>query len=121
VTEGCVKLPGGTVDTAKWFRLLRITHRNLKRPQTPFGKRDEWQRIVCEHCPNMLFQKRTQSDPARRWAIVLATALDLMERGQMELVGRGDFRLSWAMMIGSAHGAASPEKVKKEVLRWQSR
>lgn len=120
VTEGNVQLPGGIVDTVKWFRILRVTHRNLKKPMKRFGKR-EWQEIVCERCPKILFERKTQSDPARRWAIVLATALDLMEKGHMELMGPGDFRLSWSMIRDSAYGAVSPEKVKKEVLRWQSR
>jgi hypothetical protein len=120
VTEGCVQLPGGIVDTGKWFWLLRVTHRNLKRPTKRNG-RMEWQEIVCQRCPKILYQRRTQSDPARRWAIVLATALDLMEKGHMELIGRGDFQLSLSMYRGSIYSGVTPEKLKKEVVRWMTR
>jgi hypothetical protein len=117
VTEGRVHLPGGVVDTGKWFWLLRVTHRNLKRPIMRNGRK-EWQEIVCQRCPKILYGRRTQSDPARRWAIVLATALDLMEKGQMELIGRGDFQLSWSMYSDSIYSGVSPEKLKKEADRW---
>ncbi len=121
VTEGSVKLPGGVFDTAEWFRLLRIIHRQLKKPMDRFGRRVEWQQIVCEHSPKILFQKRTQSDPARRWAIVLATALDLMEKGHMELIGPGDFLLSMSMMRDPVYGGQRLSRVQREVMRWTSR
>jgi hypothetical protein len=117
VTEGCVQLPGGIVDTGKWFWLLRVTHRNLKRPTMRNGRK-EWQEIVCQRCPKILYARRTQSNPARRWAIVLATALDLMENGHMELIGRGDFQLSSSMYRGSIFSGVAPEKLKKEADRW---
>ena len=121
VTEGSVMLPGGDADTAQWFRLLRIIHRELRKPMNPYGKRVEWQQAVCEHCPDILFQRRTQIDPARRWAIVLATALDLMEKGRMELIGPGVFWISMPIMRSSDNREQQESRVQKEVARWTSR
>lgn len=121
VTEGSVKLPGGIIDSARWFKILRIIHRNLKRPMEPYGRRVEWQEIVCEHCPAILFRRKTQADPARRWAIVLATALDLMEKGDMELIGPGVFLCSMAMMRDPVYGARRIARAQKEVVRWTAR
>lgn len=121
VTEGRVALPGGVVDTAAWFRVLRTIHRELRKITHRLGRRIEWQQIVCEHCPKILFQKRTQADPARRWAIVLATAFDLMAKGEMELIGPGDFWLSRSMTLHPVYGAQRLARAQKEVIRWALR
>jgi len=120
VTEGSVKLPGGVIDAAVWFRHLNVVHGDLRKPMDPFGKRVEWQQLVCEYCPRILFQRRTQKDPARRWAIVLATALDLMEKRQMKLVGPGEFSLSTQMKYHES-SETQKQRVKKEIVRWVQR
>lgn len=117
VTEGRVMLPGGLTDAAEWFRLLKVVHRQLRMPMNTYGRRVEWQKIVCECCPKILFLSRNQKDPARRWAIVLATALDLMENRQMTLEGPGFFLLSTEMLFRRC-SEEQKQKVEKELQRW---
>lgn len=128
VTKGRV----GAIDAPEWFELLKVIHRQLRKPIDAVTasallkisknrfERVEWQQVVAEHCPKILFQKRTQSDPARRWAIVLATAFDLMEKGRMELYGPGVFLLSTRMMRDRAYRAREVAWAQTEVVRWTS-
>ncbi len=116
VTEGSVMLPGGLTDAARWFRLLKVVHRQLRQPMNSYGKRVEWQKFVCERCPKILFLSRNQKDPARRWAIVLATALDLMEHRHMTLEN-GYFLLSTEMLFNRC-SEEQKQKVEKELMRW---
>ena len=119
VADGRVMMPGGLTDTAEWFDMLRIIHGQLRNPMWRYGKGFEYQLIVCDYSPKILFQKRTQAEPGRRWAIVLATAMDLMEKGHMELQGPGNIMLSKEILRDQDHGGKQKAMVREEVKRWR--
>lgn len=106
---------------AEWFWLLRMLHKRLRKPMSQFGRPKEWHQIVGEHCPDLLFKRSTQGEPARRWAVVLATAIDLMAKSEMELRASGGFYLSRAMREHDGIKEKRQMQAQKEAARWTAK
>ncbi len=93
LVEGYVELPGGKVPAADWFGLMQRIHEELSRPQ--YG---EWsnsrliQKIwtVADCCPQIgkeTWKSFEYISPDRRRSMLIATAMDLIERGLITPVG----------------------------------
>ncbi|MBA3995374.1 MAG: hypothetical protein C0469_17790 [Cyanobacteria bacterium DS2.3.42] len=121
VTEGQVLLPGGEIDTSVWFCFLKTMHHEMRKPMRDFGKRGEWQQLVWDYCPQIFCQRKTQTDPARRWAILIATAFDMMEKGDLRQIEPGAYVLTASARHSQVLEAKRPSRIESELKQWTSR
>ena len=85
------------------------------------GKRIEWQEIVCDYCPKILFRRDTQASPSRRWSIVIAVAFEMIEKDDLRPMAPGIYLLSNEVLQRQFNGAKRPTRVIRELKRWTSR
>lgn len=85
ISEGYVRLPGGLVGTAQWFRLLQTIFSEL---ETPGLSGMEWQQIIRNEasCAPRVPGENFSFDI--RDAKLIATAIDQIEKGRVKPIGK---------------------------------
>ncbi len=89
IARGCVQLPGGLVSASQWFRMLQTIFHELNAPLFSIEKeRFSWQQRLwkaADYFPTGPFETFEFDESC---ALLIAMAIDLMEKGELTPTGR---------------------------------
>jgi hypothetical protein len=87
--DGYVELPGGVIQAGDWFKLMQTVQEELSRRLWGDWNRHNrliqqvWHEADCGPKAGVRWQSLDRLGPHRRRSMLIATAMDLIERGEI--------------------------------------